>query len=142
MADFLELAERCEKATGPDRELDLAIQVALSGKAWRWASGLTFEQQTVITWDKYGPGAAGNPVCTLDEFTASIDAAMMLVPEGSLWKCGYSRHVPHQAEVVDYEKHTGRYDGNSDHSRALALCAAALRARSVPRHERQEGGAS
>lgn len=129
MSDLLGLADLCEKLIGPDREMDLAILRATSGKQWRWSDSATFEPETVITWDQYGPGAVGNPYFQLEEFTASIDDAVALIPEGFLWKLGYSRHVPHVADLTDYVNHTGRYDGVSDHSRALALCAAALRAR-------------
>lgn len=61
--------------------------------------------------------------------TASLDAVLTLLPEGFKWKCGYSRHVPHNAEVIDYSAHTGTFIGESDASRCLALLAAILRAR-------------
>ena len=56
---LLQLAERCENATGPDRELDCDIHAKLVGAPHR--------HQIPSTWPLY---------------TASLDAAMQLVPEG------------------------------------------------------------
>jgi hypothetical protein len=64
-----------------------------------------------------------------------IDAALTLVPEGFRWKLGYSRHVPCVAELIDYrpimEPNLGRFDGECDSTHAIALCIAALHARSA-----------
>jgi hypothetical protein len=79
MGELLALAERLERLTEPSRESDLEIQIALSGNPWRWADTYSFEPQTVITWDQYGEGAAGNPFCTLEAFTRSIDDAKTLL---------------------------------------------------------------
>jgi len=73
------LIERLEKATEPDRELDLAIVNIGAKHPWRWLD-VTAE---TITRDEYGPGAVGNPVCSLEHFTASIDDALMLAPKDS-----------------------------------------------------------
>jgi hypothetical protein len=57
---LLELASRCEKATGPDRELDLAIALAVGDETW------------------------AEPDRAKLYYTASLDAAMSLylrVPE-------------------------------------------------------------
>jgi hypothetical protein len=78
MSDLLALADRVQDLTSACRETDLAIMQATSGHPWRWADSRTFEPQTVITWDQYGADAPGNPFYTLEEFTASIDAAMTL----------------------------------------------------------------
>jgi hypothetical protein len=56
MTGLIALAERCEAAEGPDIDLDLAISEAT--KAWK----------TQATWRQFRP-------------TASLDAAMTLVPE-------------------------------------------------------------
>lgn len=78
---LIELAERVSALTEACRETDLAIMQAISGHPWRWADSRTFEPQTVITWDEYRADAPGNPFYTLEEFTASLDAAMTLCPE-------------------------------------------------------------
>ena len=79
MSAMVELAERCEKAARPDRELDAAIAAAVHLKQLTYSS----------------PEWIKDP-----EFTASLDAAMSLVLR----------------------------DGQAA-TPALALCAAALRAR-------------
>ncbi len=70
--DLLRLADRCEAATGPDRELDELICAAVEGA--------TREAQAdghVAYWR--GSRWVNVTVCSV---TASLDAAMTLVPEG------------------------------------------------------------
>jgi hypothetical protein len=107
---LIELAGRCEKATGPDRELDAKIAPL---------TGLRFVDE-------------GHPLgrCCYDEhghrvplpaYTASLDAAMSLV--GDAW--WFVERTPcadgYDAEVAE-EKSRGA-------TPALALTAAALKAR-------------
>lgn len=83
---LLQLRDRLRAATGPDRELDLAIQNSLGGersRRWMWLD----DGKDVIVRHDYGPCAPGNPVCGLDAYTASIDAAVTLVPEGLWYLC-------------------------------------------------------
>ena len=127
---FEALALRCERATGPDRELDLAMWSAVTGESWRWHEA--FPSQSVITCDRYGANAAGNPIVTLDEFSASLDAALTLVPEGMRPSVGQNVHHGYWhafvQSIVDSTPH--QLGGAvSDTSGALALCAAAIRAR-------------
>jgi hypothetical protein len=66
-----------------------------------------------------------------EPFTASLDAAMTLVPEGCKW--GFDGHW-NIARIYSYEYQTNRgqypiYEAEAA-TPALALCAAALRARS------------
>jgi hypothetical protein len=121
---LLELAERCEMADGPDPYLDEAIADALfpaepfvqladapegtGFKAWR-QNGVT---QSAL------------------RYSASLDAAMTLVPEGAgfdLRKCvsalGIVSMYPRgfTKEVIEVRARTP----------ALALCAAALKARAA-----------
>lgn len=98
-----DLIERLEKATGPDRELDNLI--------WFWLG------------QPLPDDCADCPA----RYTASLDAALTLVPESCSWACGYSRLVPHNAKV--YVEGTGAFIGECDSNRAIALCIAALRAR-------------
>jgi hypothetical protein len=119
------LAERVESAQGPDRELDAKIVAAIGSVAipwhhhgvavpqWREPSGLE-GAGTVSTASRYVP-----------LYTASVDAAVALVPVG--WERGFSHDPPHQA--------VGRVNKWNEHSiearaatPALAICAAALRA--------------
>jgi hypothetical protein len=72
MNSFLELAERCEAATGPDRELDTEIYITVKpdGNA-PWG--------TLVAASRHPDRG----------FTASLDAAMSLVPEGVIeWHAG------------------------------------------------------
>ena len=132
---WLDLAERIEAATGADREIDACIEVAL------------------IPWPNVGE--AEQSICDEDEwsvverepdgrrvdrrapwhFTASIDAAMTLVPDG--WDgvlylateytmpCAQLETPAMRARFsMDYEAATGEAV-----TLPLALCAAACRAR-------------
>jgi hypothetical protein len=128
--ELLELAARCENATGPDRELDAEIEVAVAGfpeRAYQQRNAMRPKgspdldrMQWLASW--------GIPA-----FTGSIDAAMGLVPEGwagrnvfpfvsrqklTLWQAGIGVPGPPL-------KGTSAYAATP----ALALTAAALRAR-------------
>ena len=91
---LLELASRIDAATGPDRELDLAIALAVGDETW------------------------AEPDRAKLYYTASLDAAMSLVPEGLIWLVQYRIRV--YAEV-------GRCFATAA-TPSLALTAAALRA--------------
>jgi hypothetical protein len=113
MATLEKLAERCEKATGPDRELDAQI-------------GRYFSADFL----GYVPD---DPQYGCAEFTRSLDAAMTLVPEG------WPRSVSDNAGILGLHGHasvTANPGGNirkftaDAATPALALSAAALKARS------------
>lgn len=149
--DLLELAERAENAEGPDTKLDALIWCALNGKRYKdhWHSeyhggtGVGFTEpprRTVIVTKR-----AVEPV------TASLDAALTLVPEGCLvaelsenWRSGLWRAqlIPRASEQLIAAFDAGETVGwdtydSSENGRhnvatpALALCAAALRARAA-----------
>lgn len=132
---LLELAERCEKATGPDRELDAAIIVAcqhdLPAPMGECSASLRLPHKD----DRCEAGTywlvqrSGMSLRTARSVTASLDAAMTLVPEGMILRqYRASRFVKHECEVgIDYAH--GGWGGHSDYSFALALTAAALKAR-------------
>lgn len=114
-----DLATRIEQTTGPDRELDQEIGV--------WFRNLTSERRVIA-------------VANCPRYTASLDAALTLVPEGWLWQVGayakgnvcnpaYYRAVLRQwRRMDDGELEWPRLAGVAA-TPALALCAAALRAR-------------
>ena len=134
---LLALAERVEAATRGSDELDAHIRCALFGKP------NNFVKQSHINgaWCVWRIDGAGREVAwdgngltqlqRLGAFTASLDAAMSLVPSGLILR-NYqsSRFVPHSCEVALSWAHGG-WLGNSDHSFALALTAACLRARAI-----------
>lgn len=120
MNDLLSLAARLEAAEGPDRELDAAISMAI-GSVSRGALPC-----------KGGWVVDGKPIAA-PKFTASLDAAMTLLPEGSLWAFGSMEDGPF-ARVL-WPNADGTYTGNylevSAATPALALCAASLKARAA-----------
>lgn len=144
--DLLKLAERCEQATGPDRELDgyvwwhtgigpseypeyanLPAIVAL-GRVFGRIPTVPEDQLTIAEVGYRGP-----------RYTASLDAAMSLVPEGCgfhldrywiasrkepAWLCEISTGgIPSNPRQV--------YAGDDAWSAALAVTCAALRARAA-----------
>jgi hypothetical protein len=118
-----DLLTRLREADGPSLVLD--------GEVWCHVRGYTFFQ-----WDGAGcvyretPNGGIHHVSARDvrPYTASIDAALSLVPAGMRWSCGFSKHVPHNAQVWTG---TGYYEGECDSNRAIALVIAALEARAA-----------
>lgn len=138
-SELLALAERCEKASEPDRELDRDIEIAIQNNAGRGHNDPrdNFTAQKVRVSHGAQPfhyeiaAFSGISLHAPGEYTASIDAAMALIPAGMiLRRYVASALVPHSCEV-SRAPHNGGWDGNSDHSFPLALCAAALRCRAA-----------
>lgn len=122
MTDHNELAARIERAEGPDRALDELIHEA---------SGLPFVMEY---YTEYATEQTRN-LSYVPRYTASIDAAMQLVP--CSWKL---RQMHFNAPCADDRKwHLNLRGGKEGGDRfvgrgstpALALSAAALRARSA-----------
>jgi len=139
------LIERVEAASGPDRELDLAIMVALdlrpdwlrksTGELWVDASG----RNPVVRWADQSVGrSVGNPnVDDGPKFTASLDAAMTLVPDDCTWL----RLSPATMTVSRPDPNEKRWAKHFDAraaTPALALCAAALKARARTPDEKDQ----
>lgn len=128
-AELLALAERCEAATGPDRELDALIAYQHLGLFVR-NEGHPLGRKC---YDTHGIEVA------LPRYTASLDAAMTLVPEGRrqdhVWPDGEGGFCSYI-----WEKDRAAYISGKSRacSTALALTAAALRARASS----QNGGAA
>ena len=127
MSDTLiELAARCEAATGPDRDLDRAI------------ARLHVEAILVKHGEKQASEIAVHMIdarldADMDAYTASLDAAMTLLDPA--WFFHVSRFSPEsdgrgQAHVYPNRGLGDDYEGEAA-TPALALCAAALRARAV-----------
>lgn len=98
--DLASLIERLERASGPDRELDIDICTAI-GKT------------------RLAPGFQTAP-----HYTSSIDAALTLVPDG--WIAVVSTNG--MASVENKNK-KNLVNGPASATPAIALCIAALRAR-------------
>lgn len=107
-----DLIERIEAASGPDREIDLAID--LGARPDQWAQ---------VCHDN--PASVPTQWCDDDElprYTASVDAALTLVPVDRQWSITNCRSPKTVAQV-------GAFNVGSAATPALALCAAALKAR-------------
>ena len=110
---LLELAEQCEAATGPDRLTDQAIGWVCGTQRWRGSQP-----------DYDGP-----------HYTASLDAAMSLVPSNCVWSAGDWKANGHCASASVWPPEKDRPEGFHGIAQAstpaLALVAAALRALST-----------
>jgi hypothetical protein len=131
---LLQLADRCEKATGPDRELDTAIQLG-RGYSLRQPEGSS--RYATVRWHD----ERGNCISWLEtagdfppRYTASLDAAMTLVLEGHTWSLfdGGWAGVERRGATLDGDE-TIATATRCGATPALALCAAALRARAADR---------
>lgn len=109
MTDWKGLAARCEQATGPDRRLDRDISEALDiGPIYK---------------------LRGKIGASWPDYTASLDAALTLVPEG--WRVRDFGDWEDRWLITLMNEDTGeevkaRADAGLP---ALALCAASLKAR-------------
>jgi hypothetical protein len=121
---LIALAERVEALTGPDRGLDLAVILASGShvlerrgrdrKEWLYKVGASNCNRLDPDCYSYGPFA-------LPRFTASLDAAMSLVPEGAIFV------VMRAVDGLIYASLDGERPICAA-TPALALTAAALRA--------------
>lgn len=132
-ATLLALAERVEAATGADRALAKDIYRALfDAPELGHPNGYGWREDDSGWWLATGEDARTPPKTIYPpKWLTSLDAAMSLVPSGLILR-NYqsSRFVPHSCEVALSWAHGG-WLGNSDHSFALALTAACLRARAI-----------
>lgn len=108
---MLALAERAEKAEGPDRELDATIHGELGDEQRR---------RSIASIGPYGP-----------RYTASIDAALTLKAPHTLWATGSMEEGPFAR--ICWPQPDGSYLGGYFEAKAatpaLALVAAICRAR-------------
>lgn len=139
-----DLIARIEAATGPDRALDAEIACYLKivpdpAPGWlkRWSGPFA-----PISFRGSDPGqiaamhsdGKSGVNWTSPRFTASLDAAITLVPQGSFWSLLTSGDNDHgyQAAVVPFRRDIPReLTYTSCETPALALCAAALKARNI-----------
>lgn len=120
MTDLMELASRVEAGEGPDRDLDAEIKEAV-GHMWDYAAD-------------WGPRGHDKPVAFA--YTASLDAAMTLIPGDEMWDVSRESADTYTADltcfyrgIVDYEPDADKVPFGRAKSPALALTAACLRAR-------------
>ncbi len=131
-ATMLALADRCEAATGPDRAIDFdifrAIHPEYAGPEWKeFGGGLRHIN------DSSDMRCLPPPHMTPARWTASIDATLSLVPDGWKWALhSADDKAPPTAYCVPDMGRLPWPDWVTDilaATPALALCAAALRAR-------------
>ena len=145
------LAERCEAATGPDRELDALIWCALNGKRYRghnpaYASYGADNSETQVEYSEPPKRTrmvtTGRGVPHAQPWTASLDAAMTLVPSDE-WSVSiyYGPWVSGNVRLLHAIDHPEEIIGDA-HELALAMCAAALRARAAQGIVTRQGGDS
>jgi hypothetical protein len=123
-ATLLALADRCEQAAGPDRELDQDITKLLvpnnathiyrSRRGW---SFFVYDSGKGIEWFENQP------------YTVSLDAAVTLVPEGWRWWVNSSPFG--RCWLVANDQIADKAQSEKCATPALALCAAALRAKAA-----------
>lgn len=115
------LIERLEKATGPDRRLDIEISFEVDG----------FNR---VHFSEVFAQATNGDLPPFDEelwplYTKSIDAALTLVPDGWDWSVGNLVGHGIAARIGGPAGEEGEADYSKDRTPALALCIAALKAR-------------
>jgi hypothetical protein len=125
---MLELAERCEAATVPDRELGFKILLACG---WRRTNVGHFHGPLYYWSD--GGGKRSYSEDRLPCPTALLDAAMTLVPEGMDWRVDTMTGLPGAIVCAPNAWLSTKTAPMLQHGAtpALALCAAALRARAA-----------
>jgi len=121
--ELIALAERVEALDGPDRDADLAVAQAIYSK----------EEAAALGWAHF-LHPMRNGLGQVLEFTASMDAAFLLMPKGHWWAMGREEKRPWArcfdvGQMLDQPEEYGRaIDATTP---ALALTAAALRARAA-----------
>jgi hypothetical protein len=130
------LAERVEMAEGPDRELDaeIARAIGLEVQTVMVMAPKPYDQLSSIHRDE-GAAPVSRP---LARFTASTDAASGLLLPEQRYEAGTWEAYPRGTAVVAGLTSMSPHSYGDAATPALALCAAALRARlqqESPRHD-------
>lgn len=121
-----ELIARMETATGPSRELDEAIALAADPES---KVALHCIGDDCPVWYR-----SNAPKIDLPEFTASIDAALTLVPEGWNWlaRSPSDNSIRYKSKFFAHIDRLPADQGDElayAETAAIALCIAALKAR-------------
>lgn len=149
MGKLLELADRCEAATGADREVDGWAYAFVKGND-RFIIGNkpgVFPQDPIYgtRLDIMGIVKSGSDAADhigAPHYTASLDAAMTLVDSRAMWAHGSMEEGPFAR--LCWPMPNGGYVGGYFEAKAktvpLAICAAALRARAALSGKADDGG--
>jgi hypothetical protein len=127
--ELLALAERVMALTGPCRETDAHIAVAIryfpKGVGFVWQAELRANSPETGRVECCTNIGTGGPHYAAPAFTASLDAAMTLAPDGYDWA------VFHTNGGLTMHAWCGNREDVFADTPALALCAAALLARAA-----------
>jgi len=138
-ASLTALAEACEKASGPDRELDCRIMALVNPE--RFVDREESEQYADPEYLRSANRADWRYLreIGLTSYTASLDAATKLMPKGARFYVDNGTLDEGDSHACVYQQQ--RYQGGSKVavSPALALCVAALRARAAASNSGGEG---
>jgi hypothetical protein len=138
---LLGLADRCEQATGPDRELDCEIWADANDLKLEWQGNcLVAGIEGVIGWidpgehsRNFSTNRSATGPAAIPAYTASLDSAMTLVPEGyrltGLAETIVDCPQPWRAILWEKKRNTKKRPHGDGATASLALCAAALKAR-------------
>jgi hypothetical protein len=131
MDELVKLAAKVEAADGPDRELDAAIAAAVRyfppGVGFVWKAGLIANSPEAGRVECATALGTGGPHYSAKHYTASVDAALLLVPDG--WHRSFTDD-PDDLGGVIAELWTGSRNAWANAATpALAICVAALRAK-------------
>ena len=126
------IIDKLERADGPDRAMDFLIAIETD---WRWPEWEEGEPTIKRLAEKHGLAwALSNDRrqsiwCGIPKFSGSIDAAMTLLPVNAEWTLSV---VAYEPCLVTISSGDDRKDAIHALAKtpALALCIAALRARS------------
>lgn len=139
--ELLELAERCEKATGPDRELDALIYIVREPDSLRLpkSDDLNSEGDRPLVGDVVCLQGFVGAVTTSPRYTDSLDKAITVVPKDYAFTVSYIGIPNHPADArvwLPPQKGSGvNADCYDAATPALALCAASLRAAALIAHD-------
>jgi len=127
--DFRALIERLEKAKKGSLELDTAICCALY-QIPQERGELHNDYMRNRTTEQWSGIIPSEFMDTWRCFTGSIDAALTLVPDGWEWIVSNDPYM-NRSHYACVEKEGVPVEGSGGNGPALALCIAALRARSA-----------
>ncbi len=137
MNSLTDLADMCERSTGPDRMIDFWIHLRLNPIK-------DSDEAVMLDIDKVGIEGMHNPIA----YTASLDAAVSVVPEHWFWRVGYTTMFCGWASVHETHPDHGEdgkneFFSNCEHWKPIkippvnCLLACALRARASDAYRRQ-----
>lgn len=135
---LLDLAARVKGLDGPSREVDALIWAEVVHGGYSWVEN-RLRLPNGMRIGVIDPGEIErNFTCwhpNVPAYTVSLDSAMQLVPPDDSFTVGQNVHHKHWQASVNYVNESGepqsRGCSNATKSAALALTAAALRARAM-----------